>query len=182
LEWTTTNAIPNGINLSGNRVLKLDLEIVTLANGATLDLTGGWIKLRSQGTPDNPITAVFVHDLNLLQMTTYKISTGYPTNIYDEDLLDKTAKTNLFAERNRETLLQEMAQGGGEHIAALATLLDVPTRNQPAFFRFAQDHYRSQTQAQDGAALHNDSDPVVSLIEAMEADLHIAGVTSGGER
>ena len=35
-------------------------------------------------------------------------------------------KTTLFAELNFENLSQEMAQGRGEHLASLATLMGVP--------------------------------------------------------
>ena len=41
--------------LTGNRILILDLEIVHLDLGATLDLTGGFIKLRSQANADERI-------------------------------------------------------------------------------------------------------------------------------
>jgi len=43
-----------GNKLTGNRILKLDLELVNMNAGDILDLvsTGGWMKLRSQGTPD----------------------------------------------------------------------------------------------------------------------------------
>lgn len=152
-------------SLLTDRTLQLDLDL-SLSSGATLDLSTGWMKLRSQGTPDNPITAVSKHDLNFLQMTTYAVSTGYPVNIIDDDPLEKNPKVNQFAEQNHENLLQDMAQGGGEHLAALATLLDVPTKYQPAFFRFAQDHYKSY-------ALHEASrgpdDVLMSLQEAMVA-------------
>jgi hypothetical protein len=46
-----------GTTLTGNRILTVDLEIVHLDNGAILDLVaaGGFMKLRSQATPDKDI-------------------------------------------------------------------------------------------------------------------------------
>ena len=43
-------------------------------------------------------------------------------------------QATLFANLNFDNLSQEMAQGGGEHLASLATLMDVPAEQQPAFF------------------------------------------------
>src|SRR5260370_39639384 len=43
-------------------------------------------------------------------------------------------KTTMFAEVNFENLSQEMAQGQGEHLASLATLLGVPAEHQAEFF------------------------------------------------
>jgi hypothetical protein len=47
-----------GTTLTLDRELKLDLEIVHLDLGATLDLTGGFMKLRSQPGPDDRIKEV----------------------------------------------------------------------------------------------------------------------------
>jgi hypothetical protein len=51
-------------------------------------------------------------------------------------------KTTMFAELNYESLSQEMAQGGGEHLASLATLFGVPAEQQPAFFAMTQERYQ----------------------------------------
>ena len=40
-----------------------------------------------------------------------------------------------------ESLGQEMAQGQGEHLASLATLLGVPEQDHPAFFALVQEKY-----------------------------------------
>ena len=47
----------------------------------------------------------------------------------------------LFANLNFDNLSQEMAQGGGEHLASLATLMGVPAEQQPAFFAMTQEKY-----------------------------------------
>ena len=43
-------------------------------------------------------------------------------------------KTNLFADLNFDNLSQEMAQGKGEHLASLATLMGIPADQHSAFF------------------------------------------------
>ena len=50
-------------------------------------------------------------------------------------------KVTMFALLNFENLTQEMAQGGGEHLASLATLMGVPAEQQPAFFALTQERY-----------------------------------------
>ena len=50
-------------------------------------------------------------------------------------------KTTVFAQLNFENLSQEMAQGQGEHLASLATLMGVPSEHQAAFFAMTQERY-----------------------------------------
>ena len=52
-------------------------------------------------------------------------------------------KTTVFAQLNFENLAQEMAQGQGEHLASLATLMGVPEENHAAFFAMTQERYTS---------------------------------------
>ena len=53
----------------------------------------------------------------------------------------------MFANLNFDNLSQEMAQGGGEHLASLATLMGVPMEQQPEFFALTQEQYPSLMQA-----------------------------------
>ena len=50
-------------------------------------------------------------------------------------------KAALFARINLDNVAEDMAQGGGEHLASLATLLGVPTHDQEAFFTASQHEY-----------------------------------------
>jgi Protein of unknown function (DUF3015) len=50
-------------------------------------------------------------------------------------------KVYMFASTNFESLSQEMAQGQGEHLASLATLMGVPADRQADFFTMAQEGY-----------------------------------------
>ena len=47
----------------------------------------------------------------------------------------------MFANLNFDNLSQEMAQGGGEHLASLAMLMGVPAEQQPEFFALTQEKY-----------------------------------------
>ncbi len=56
-------------------------------------------------------------------------------------------KVPMFAAINFENLSQEMAQGHGEHLASLATLMGIPTEHQPEFFALAQEKYTTLIQS-----------------------------------
>ncbi len=56
-------------------------------------------------------------------------------------------KATLFAEVNFEDLSQDMARGGGEHLASLAVLLAVPPEHHAEFFAMTQDRYVTLVEA-----------------------------------
>lgn len=56
-------------------------------------------------------------------------------------------KVNLFASANFENLSQEMAQGQGEHLASLASLMGVPAEHQGEFFAMTQERYTTLVKA-----------------------------------
>ena len=53
----------------------------------------------------------------------------------------------MFASMNFDNLSQEMAQGGGEHLASLAMLMGVPVEQQSEFFALTQEKYPMLMQA-----------------------------------
>jgi Protein of unknown function (DUF3015) len=73
---------------------------------------------------------------------TFGISSGTSGCTNDGKVMAEQ-KTTLFAELNFENLTQEMAQGQGEHLASLATLMGVPTEQHAAFFAMTQERYTS---------------------------------------
>lgn len=81
---------------------------------------------------------------------TFGISSGTSGCTNDGTIMAEH-KTTLFAELNFENLSQEMAQGRGEHLASLATLMGVPTEQQPAFFALAQERYATLIQGGEEA-------------------------------
>jgi Protein of unknown function (DUF3015) len=79
-------------------------------------------------------------------------------------------KATMFAELNTEALAQEMAQGRGEHLASMATLLGVPQQQHRAFFAMAQERYATLSLAGDISA----PAMVKTLNEGISADPSLA--------
>lgn len=77
---------------------------------------------------------------------TFGISTGTLGCTNDGKFMSEQ-KTTMFASLNFEALTAEMAQGQGEHLASLASLMGVPSEQQPAFFAMTQERYTSLVQA-----------------------------------
>ena len=82
-------------------------------------------------------------------MTSFSSSTGptstteCPDCITADGQVAQFAKVPLFVKSNRDNLLEDMARGYGEHLASLASLLEVPREQYPAFFVIAQEEYSS---------------------------------------
>jgi len=71
---------------------------------------------------------------------TFGISTGTSGCTSDGTIMGEH-KVNVFASVNYDNLSQEMAQGGGEHLASLGELMGVPQEKLPEFFALAQNRY-----------------------------------------
>jgi len=73
---------------------------------------------------------------------TFAISSG-TSNCTNDGKFWAEHKVNAFAALNFENLSQDMAQGRGEHLASLATLMGIPATQQSAFFAMTQEKYAS---------------------------------------
>ncbi|MCA9473125.1 MAG: DUF3015 domain-containing protein [Nitrospirales bacterium] len=71
---------------------------------------------------------------------TFGISTGTSGCTNDGTIVMKE-KVNVFAAVNFENLSQEMAQGKGEHLASMATLMGIPEEHHAEFFSLTQEKY-----------------------------------------
>ncbi len=71
---------------------------------------------------------------------TFGISSGTSGCTNDGTIVMKE-KVNVFAAVNFENLSQEMAQGQGEHLASMATLMGVPAEHHAEFFAMTQEKY-----------------------------------------
>ncbi len=91
---------------------------------------------------------------------TFGISTG-TSGCTNDGKVWAEYKVTMFAEINFDNLSQEMAQGHGEHLASLATLMGVPVDQQPAFFALTQEQYTSLIQSGETAP--------VAMIKALNA-------------
>jgi hypothetical protein len=61
----------------------------------------------------------------------------------NDGVVKNDQKVNVFASVNLDNLSQEMAQGRGEHLSALASLIGVPADRQVDFFAMTQEKYTS---------------------------------------
>ncbi len=82
---------------------------------------------------------------------TFGISSG-TSGCTNDGVIMKSKHVNL-ASGAFDRLKQEMAQGQGEHLASLATLLGVPAENQPEFFSMLQERYSQLVQSEDASPI-----------------------------
>jgi len=78
-------------------------------------------------------------------MNTFAISSGTSGCTNDGKIMSEH-KTTVFASLNFDALTAEMAQGQGEHLASLATLMGVPAERHAEFFAMTQERYTSLVQ------------------------------------
>jgi hypothetical protein len=90
---------------------------------------------------------------------TFGISSG-TSGCTNDGLIMKNKHINL-ADGAFESLQQELAQGQGEHLVALATLLGVPAKDQPAFFELAQEKYT--------ALIRSEQTTPLAMLQALQA-------------
>lgn len=114
---------------------------------------------------------VLMATLNGIGGQTFAISTG-TSGCTDDGKWWAEEKATMFAELNTDALAQEMAQGSGEHLASMATLLGVPQPQHEAFFVMAQARYASLSLAGDISA----ATMVKTLNEGISADPLLAKV------
>lgn len=79
---------------------------------------------------------------------TFGISSGTSGCTNDGTIIAQY-KVKVFAAANYENLSQDMAQGGGEHLASLAELMGVPENQRPEFYNLAQVQYATLVQSSD---------------------------------
>lgn len=85
-------------------------------------------------------------------MNTFAISSGTSGCTNDGKIMSEH-KTTVFASLNFEALTAEMAQGQGEHLASLATLMGVPADRHGEFFAMTQERYTSLVQAGEASPI-----------------------------
>jgi hypothetical protein len=82
----------------------------------------------------------FIATTNLTGFQTFAI-TSATSGCTNDGVIARHETINVFVGANFDDLLQEMAQGSGEHLTALATLIGVPAHLHPSFFLLSQDRY-----------------------------------------
>ena len=102
---------------------------------------------------------MFMSTTNVTGSYSFAISSGTSGCSNDGRIWD-SERASLFIGINYASLSEDMARGGGEHLASLATLMHVPLEHQPEFFTMAQERYTSLVNA-------GEDDPVV-IAEALQ--------------
>ena len=103
----------------------------------------------------------------------FGISTG-TLGCTNDGIVKNEEKVNVFASANIESLSQEMAQGRGEHLASLASLMGVPSEHQGAFFTMTQEKYTSIFKTEQTSSM----EMLVSLSSEMSAHPILASYTA----
>lgn len=106
----------------------------------------------------NILPQVLMATTNVTGFHTFAISSG-TSGCTNDGKFWAQEKVNVFAVLNFENLAQDMAQGQGEHLASLATLMGISVTQQPAFFAMTQEKYASLVAA-------GETSPV-ALVEAL---------------
>jgi hypothetical protein len=90
---------------------------------------------------------------------TFGISSG-TSGCTNDGVIMKNKHVSMAA-LSYDSLRQEMAQGRGEHLASLATLLGVREEDQPAFFALVQEKYTTFMEA--------DQTTPLAMLQALQA-------------
>ena len=77
---------------------------------------------------------------------TFGISSG-TSGCTNDGTIFASEKVNVFTAVNFDNISQEMAQGQGEHLTSLATLMKIPADQHETFFTMAQEKYTTLIQA-----------------------------------
>lgn len=85
---------------------------------------------------------VFMASTNVTGSYSFAIPSGTSGCSNDGKIWD-SERASLFIGINYASVTEDMARGGGEHLASLATLMHVPLEHQPEFFAMAQERYVS---------------------------------------
>ena len=120
-----------------------------------------WADFKNQ---KNIAPQVMMATTNGTGMNTFAISSA-TSGCTNDGQVWAQEKVNVFAAMNFENLTQEMAQGNGEHLASLATLMGIPTDRHPQFFALTQTRYTSLMEA-------GEASPVAMIKALNEAIAH----------
>ncbi len=93
---------------------------------------------------------VLMSSTNVSGSYSFAISSGTSGCSHDGKIWD-SERASLFIGVNYASLTEDMARGGGEHLASLAALLHVPQEYQPEFFAMIQARYVSLVNAGEDA-------------------------------
>lgn len=85
--------------------------------------------------------------------------------------LNRQERTAAFARANLERLRSDMAAGQGEHLSALAELLQIDAARQPAFFALTRTQFETLFPSERTTA----AEMLTALDRVLQADPRFAG-------
>jgi hypothetical protein len=83
---------------------------------------------------------VFMASTNVTGSYSFSITSG-TSGCSNDGRMWNSERVSLFIGINYASLTEDMARGGGEHLASLATLMHVPLEYQPEFFAVVQERF-----------------------------------------
>lgn len=89
---------------------------------------------------------LFMASTNVTGSYTFAITSGTSGCSNDGTIWD-SQKAGLFIEINYANVMDDMARGGGEHLASMATLMGLSEDKHPEFFAMTQERYLSLVNA-----------------------------------
>lgn len=82
----------------------------------------------------------FIVTTNQTGFQTFGITSG-TSGCTNDGVIAKQEAVNVFVGFNFDDLLEEMAQGSGEHLVGLAELAGIPAHLRSSVFLYMQEHY-----------------------------------------
>lgn len=143
---TSASAVQWTQALNSARLLMVDMKI-NLAKDQVLNLAN-WVQLNNQASADRDQDNSHIWLFSTTGQTTNKLF-GKNASLTEQAAMTNEAAINLFIHSNWASLSQEVAQGRGEHLGALASLLSIPQSDHVSFFRWSQERYADFSNADE---------------------------------
>lgn len=139
--FSTSGYTSNMTDITDPRGLQAEFKFTLPAAADYLNMTQYYVQdTAAAGGGDGNSWERFLKRLLLLTASTSE-ATGCKGCFIADSSTPQAEKLEMFARTTWDSLSQELARGQGEHLASLATLLNVPAAEQPAFFALAQERY-----------------------------------------
>lgn len=98
------------------------------------------------------VPQAFMASTNVTGSYSFAISSGTSGCSHDGKIWD-SERANLFIEINYASLVEDIARGGGEHLASLASLMGIPAEQHAEVFAMAQQEYHTFKQSGERSLL-----------------------------
>lgn len=149
--FSTSGLTANLTNITNPRGLQAEFTL-TLAAAGTLQMVQYYVQdyPAAGGGDGGSAAGAFWAEKTVLNILMSTASTsqalGCDLCVLADSSAPEAEKVKMFVINNMDNLSQDMASGRGQHLASLATLLNVPAPQQKAFFSQAQGQYAALAQ------------------------------------